>query len=128
MQIVLKAIKPDKFWEEVERVKDLLETNGSEMYVYKTDNGEYEFMRAPGMPPRDAYVTFTGKRTAFGMTQRFRVRRIKKMFGNDIIKMKVGSKDFRMKITWFGSSAKDKPFWANCSKEDYRALQKLKAR
>jgi len=126
MKIVMKTNNTIGFNEALKDVRKSLvgETIGNE-WIYKTDKGAYTFYN--GLIGQ-GYVQFEGKRTSFGTSSYFRVRRVKSLIGKDKIKMLIGKKEFTMQVTVFESSAKDKPFWVNCSKEDYRALQKLKAR
>ncbi len=94
-------------------------------WIYETNKGKYIFMK--GFEDNYPYVEFDGKRRSFGTSPYFRVRRVKRFIGDDKIKMLVGNEEFEMEIIKVESSAPNKPFWATCSKSDYRALQKLKA-
>ncbi len=126
MRIVLKAKDPHDFRRAVANVQKTLvgEQNG-ETWVYKTDKGTYTFYT--GGLVSEGFAQFEGKRRSFGRSMYFKVRRVKKIFGKDKLRMLIGKKEFDMRVTHFESSAKNKPFWANCSKDEYRALQKLKA-
>jgi len=125
MKVILRPKRSIDFTRAVLEVKKTLvgEDNGF-AWVYKTDKGTYSFYKGIG---NFAFVEFEGKRRSFGMSPYFKISRVKKIFGDDRITMLVGREIFDMEITALESSAPDKPFWANCSKKDYRALQKLKA-
>jgi len=125
MEIVLKSKNISGFVRALREIRKTLvgEING-EAWVYKTDKGTYTFYDST---VGNGFVRFEGKRRSFGTSSFFRVRRIKRAIGKDKIKMSIGTEEFEMKVTHFESSASDKPFWVNCSKDEYRALQKLKA-
>lgn len=125
MKIVLKPKNSAAFTAALKAVKPAIggEENGM-AWIYKTGKGEYRFYKGP---ENFAFVEFEGKRRSFGMTSYFKVKRIKRRFGEDKIMMSVGDKQFEMTVAGYESSAPSKPFWVNCTKEEYRALQKLKA-
>jgi len=125
MKIILKPKKAIEFTQALLNVQESLkgEDNGMS-WIYKTDKGTYTFFKGMG---EFVFIQFEGKRRSFGRSAHFKIRRVKKTFGDDKIKMMLGDKEFEMTVTAFESSAPSKPFWLNCSKDEYRALQKLKA-
>lgn len=132
MWISLKVKNPEKFWEEVKEMKDKLIGDGrGGIFTYKTDNGSYNFVNAPVNKdePTAVYLTFEGKRMAFGKSNSlFSIKRIKRWIRNDKLKVFINGHSYDLELSYYKTSADYKPFWATCSKSDYRALQKLKAR
>jgi hypothetical protein len=125
MKVILKPKNAGSFTNALMEVrKTLVGENSGFAWIYKTDKGVYTFYKGMG---KFAFVQFEGKRRSFGMSPYFKIKRVKRAVGKDRIRMLVGEQEFEMEITAFESSAADKPFWVNCSKSEYRALQKLKA-
>ena len=125
MRIVLRL--DHVVWGELEKLEGFESTPERQYYLkYATNNGEYNFFISPS-PEAQVYMEFIGKRRSFGATGLFRIKRVKRIFGKDKLVLQINGKEFKARVTWYETSAKDKPFWVNCSDDEYRALQKLKA-
>jgi hypothetical protein len=128
MWIAMRAKNPEKFWKEIEKISNKLKKETGPLYSYATEHGTYTFAKTIDPDGTDVYAAFEGKRTSFGTSSLFRVKRAKRIFRNDQLKMLINGKYFDMKVSIYRTSSPEKPFWATCSKEDYRALQKLRAK